>query len=60
MKLASYKDGSRDGQRVVVSRDLGTAHYATAIAARMQQRLDEPSLAEKRAIEQTVARAARG
>jgi fumarylacetoacetate (FAA) hydrolase len=41
MKLASYKDGSRDGQLVVVSRDLATAHYATAIATRLQQVLDD-------------------
>jgi len=41
MKLATYKDGSRDGQLVVVSRDLGTAHYATDIAHRMQQVLDD-------------------
>jgi fumarylacetoacetate (FAA) hydrolase len=41
MKLASYKDGSRDGQLVVVSRDLGTAHYATGIADRLQQVLDD-------------------
>jgi fumarylacetoacetate (FAA) hydrolase len=41
MKLASYKDGSRDGQLVVVSRDLVTAHYATAIATRLQQVLDD-------------------
>ncbi len=41
MKLASYKDGSRDGQLVVVSRDLSTAHYATAIATRLQQVLDD-------------------
>ncbi len=41
MKLASYKDGSRDGQLVVVSRDLCTAHYATGIATRMQQVLDD-------------------
>ncbi|MBI2771720.1 MAG: fumarylacetoacetate hydrolase family protein [Burkholderiales bacterium] len=41
MKLATYKDGSRDGQLVVVSRDLGTAHYATGIAAKMQQVLDD-------------------
>ena len=41
MKLASYEDGSRDGQLVVVSRDLGTAHYATAIATRLQQLLDD-------------------
>jgi fumarylacetoacetate (FAA) hydrolase len=41
MKLASYKDGSRDGQLVVVSRDLSTAHYATGIAQRLQQVLDD-------------------
>jgi len=41
MKLASYKDGSRDGQLVVVSRDLASAHYATGIASRMQQLLDD-------------------
>jgi fumarylacetoacetate (FAA) hydrolase len=41
MKLATYKDGTRDGQLVVVSRDLSTAHYATAIATRMQQALDD-------------------
>lgn len=41
MKLATYKDGSRDGQLVVVSRDLSSAHYATGIANRMQQALDD-------------------
>jgi fumarylacetoacetate (FAA) hydrolase len=41
MKLATYKDGSRDGQLVVVSRDLASAHYASAIATRMQQVLDD-------------------
>ena len=41
MKLATYKDGSRDGQLVVVSRDLSTAHYATGIASKMQQVLDD-------------------
>ena len=41
MKLATYKDGSRDGQLVVVSRDLSTAHYATGIAAKLQQALDD-------------------
>lgn len=41
MKLATYKDGSRDGQLVVVSRDLRFAHYATGIASRMQQVLDD-------------------
>jgi fumarylacetoacetate (FAA) hydrolase len=41
MKLATYKDGSRDGQLVVVSRDLATAHFATGIASRLQQVLDD-------------------
>jgi fumarylacetoacetate (FAA) hydrolase len=41
MKLATYKDGSRDGQLVVVSRDLEQAHYASGIATRMQQLLDD-------------------
>ena len=41
MKLATYKDGSRDGQLVVVSRDLSTAHYATGIVNKMQQVLDD-------------------
>jgi fumarylacetoacetate (FAA) hydrolase len=41
MKLASYRDGSRDGQLVVVSRDLGAAHYATGIATRLQQVVDD-------------------
>jgi len=41
MKLATYKDGSRDGQLVVVSRDLTQAHYATHIANRLQQVLDD-------------------
>ena len=41
MKLATYRDGSRDGQLVVVSRDLSTAHYATGIAAKLQQALDD-------------------
>ncbi len=41
MKLATYKDGSRDGQLVVVSRDLATAHYATGVADRLQQVLDD-------------------
>ena len=41
MKLATYKDGSRDGQLVVVSRDLKLAHYATGIADRLQQVLDD-------------------
>lgn len=41
MKLATYKDGSRDGQLIVVSRDLRLACYATGIASRMQQVLDD-------------------
>lgn len=41
MKLATYKDGSRDGQLVVVSRDLSTAHYATGIANKLQHALDD-------------------
>jgi fumarylacetoacetate (FAA) hydrolase len=41
VKLATYKDGSRDGQLVVVARDLATAHYATGIADRLQQVLDD-------------------
>jgi len=41
MKLATYKDGSRDGQLLVVSRDLASAHYATGIANRLQQVLDD-------------------
>lgn len=41
MKLATYKDGSRDGQLVVVSRDLSLAAYATHIADRLQQVLDD-------------------
>lgn len=41
MKLATYRDGSRDGQLVVVSRDLALAHYATGIATRLQQVLDD-------------------
>ncbi len=41
MKLATYQDGSRDGQLVVVSRDLNTAHHATGIASRLQQVLDD-------------------
>ncbi len=41
MKLATLKDGSRDGQLVVVSRDLTLAHYATGIASRLQQVLDD-------------------
>ncbi|MBT0569833.1 fumarylacetoacetate hydrolase [Curvibacter sp. CHRR-16] len=41
MKLATLHDGSRDGQLVVVSRDGTHAHYATHIAQRLQQVLDD-------------------
>jgi len=41
MKLATYQDGSRDGQLVVVSRDLSSAHYATGICDHLQQVLDD-------------------
>lgn len=41
MKLATLRDGSRDGQLAVVSRDLATAHFASGIAGRMQQVLDD-------------------
>jgi len=41
MKLATLKDGSRNGQLVVVSRDLSTAHFATGIATTLQQVLDD-------------------
>lgn len=41
MKLATLKDGSRDGQLVVVSRDLAQAHFANGIASRLQHVLDD-------------------
>ena len=41
MKLATLKDGSRDGQLIVVSRDLGSAHFTTGVAQRLQQALDD-------------------
>jgi fumarylacetoacetate (FAA) hydrolase len=41
MKLATLSDGSRDGQLVVVSRDLAQAHFASGIATRLQQVLDD-------------------
>lgn len=40
MKLASLKNGSRDGLLVVVSRDLSRCVAAPAVAATMQQLLD--------------------
>jgi fumarylacetoacetate (FAA) hydrolase len=41
MKLATLSDGSRDGQLVVVSRDLTLAHFATGMAGTMRQLLDD-------------------
>ena len=41
MKLATLKDGSRDGQLAVVSRDLKTAVLADAIAPTLQRALDD-------------------
>ncbi len=41
MKLATMKDGSRDGQLLVVSRDLSTAHVANGIAPTLQRALDD-------------------
>jgi fumarylacetoacetate (FAA) hydrolase len=41
MKLATLRDGSRDGQLIVVSRDLATAHLASGIAGRLQSALDD-------------------
>ena len=40
MKLASYKNGQRDGELMIVSRDLATAYSAAGIADTMQQALD--------------------
>jgi fumarylacetoacetate (FAA) hydrolase len=41
MKLATLKDGSRDGLLAVVSRDLTQAHFAAGIATTLQQVLDD-------------------
>ncbi|NHZ80683.1 fumarylacetoacetate hydrolase [Massilia sp. CCM 8695] len=41
MKLATLKDGSRDGQLAVVSRDLKTMHVADGIAPTLQAALDD-------------------
>jgi fumarylacetoacetate (FAA) hydrolase len=51
MKLATLKDGTRDGQLAVVSRDLKTVAIADAIAPTLQRALDDwqfmaPQLAE--------------
>ncbi len=41
MKLATLKDGSRDGQLLIVSRDLKTAMIADGIASTLQRALDD-------------------
>ncbi|MEB0137102.1 fumarylacetoacetate hydrolase family protein [Actimicrobium sp. CCC2.4] len=41
MKLATLKDGTRDGQLAVVARDLKTAVLADAIAPTLQRALDD-------------------
>ncbi len=41
MKLATLRDGTRDGQLVVVSRDLKTCHIAFPIASSLQRALDD-------------------
>jgi fumarylacetoacetate (FAA) hydrolase len=41
MKLATFKDGSRDGLLCVVARDLKTAHVADGIAPTLQAALDD-------------------
>jgi len=41
MKLATLKDGTRDGQLIVVSRNLKTAHVADGIALTLQRALDD-------------------
>ncbi len=41
MKLATLHDGSRDGQLIVVSRDLASAHLASHIAGTLQRVLDD-------------------
>ncbi|MGO4470232.1 fumarylacetoacetate hydrolase family protein, partial [Pseudoduganella sp. RAF53_2] len=41
MKLATLKDGTRDGQLIVVSRDLKTAVVADGVARSMQRALDD-------------------
>ncbi|SAK41292.1 fumarylacetoacetate (FAA) hydrolase [Caballeronia catudaia] len=41
MKLATLKDGTRDGQLIVVSRDLRTAAIADGIVSTLQRALDD-------------------
>lgn len=48
MKLATLKNGSRDGRLVVVSRDMSHALDATAIAPTLQAALDDWAVCEPR------------
>ncbi len=48
MKLASLKNGTRDGRLVVVSKDLTRATDAASIASTMQEALDDWEIAETR------------
>ena len=41
MKLATFNDSSRDGQLMVVSRDLQTAQFASSITPTLQRALDD-------------------
>ncbi len=41
MKLASYKDGSKNGQLVMVSKDNSLAHYTTGIVNTLQEALED-------------------
>lgn len=41
MKLATLKDGTRDGQLIVVSRDLRTAVIPDGIVSTLQRALDD-------------------
>ena len=41
MKLATYQDGSRDGQLVVVSEDLEMAHFVSECAHTLRQLLED-------------------
>lgn len=52
MKLATLRDGTRDGQLVVVSRDLARCMAAPGIAATLQRALDDwrPCAAELREV----------
>jgi fumarylacetoacetate (FAA) hydrolase len=54
MKLATLKDGSRDGRLVVVSRDLSRYQHVPKIAATMQHALDNWELVAPR-LEQVYA-----